>query len=213
MKYPYIFILTLFLGLSAFSQSSFEKSTFKEGTPDNFLAETFLALNGNHSKGNGTVIVSFSLTKEGNIESVFPEKFKVQKHAINAILAIQKTSGMWNTTKVDGHSTRQKYKIAYNFLSPNSSYELDVKMADKFASKKLYKRALKYYNKAIQSNAYEAMLYLKRAEVKGALNDFEGLKKDLLKCKSLQKEFLANVQLGVIQPKTNRQLSYINKEK
>jgi len=198
MKYPYIFILTLFLGLSVYSQSNFEKSTFKKGTPDNFLAETFLSLNGHQSKGDGTVVVSFSLTKEGAVVSAFPEKFDVHKNAINAILAIQKTSGMWHSTKVDGQSTKQRYKIAYNFLSANSSYELDVKMADKYASKKMFKKALKYYDKAIQSNAYEALLYLKRAEVKNALNDFEGLKKDLLKCKSLQKEFLANVQLGVI---------------
>lgn len=213
MKYPYIFILTLFLGLSTFGQSNFEKSTFKKGIPDNFLAETFLTLTGSQAKGNGTIIVSFALSKEGKVENVFPVKFDVQKNAINAILAIQKTSGMWRPTKVNGQSARQKYKIAYNFLSANSSYEMDVKMADKFASKKKYKQALKYYNKAIQSNAYEAELYLKRAEVKIALNDVEGLKKDLIKCKSLQKEFLANVQLGVMQSKTNKQLSYINKEK
>lgn len=41
----------------------------------------------------------------------------------------------------------------------------------------------------------------------------DGLKNDLQKCKALQKEFLANVQLGLIKANQNSLLGYNNKEK
>ena len=103
-----------------------------------------------------------------------PIKFDTQKNAVNAILAVQKTTQNWTPTLNNGVAVSHKYKIAYNFMPANSSYELDVKMADKFAEKKLFKQALKYYDRAIKSNENEASLYLSRAEVKLALNDMDG---------------------------------------
>ena len=208
MKYPYIFVLTLFLGLSTYGQGTSEKASFKEGNPELFLASTFLSLTNNQSYGKGTVIVSFTLTKDGQIAHAFPTQFDTQKNGINAILAIQKSAGKWSVSDKD-----EDYKIAFNFLPANNRYEQDVLMADKFVEKKQFKQALKYYNRAIAINPYEAMLFLKRAEVKYALNDMDGLKQDYTQCKLLQKEFLANVQLGLIKPKLNKQMTYINKEK
>ncbi len=198
MRYPYIFILALFLGLNAYAQDSFEKAVFKPGNPTAFLAKAFTTLSGLQNKGSGTIIISFTLTKNGQIKNTFPVQFDTQKNAVNAILAIQKTNGLWTVTRDNGKSIDKKYKISFNFLSPNSSYELDVKMADKFSEKKQFKQALKYYNRAIKSNKNEAFLYLKRAEVRYALEDMDGLKSDYLKCKALQKEFLVNVQLGLV---------------
>ena len=213
MRYPYVFVLALFLGLSTFGQSGFKKAVFKPGNSTIFLADLFNTLSGAHNKGNGTVVVGFTLTKNGEIKGVHPVKFDTQKNAVNAILAVQKTNKNWTPTLNNGVPVNHKYKIAYTFVSANNSYELDVKMADKFAKKKLFKQALKYYNRAIKSNENEASLYLSRAEVKLALNDMEGLKKDLLKCKALEKEFLANVQLSLIKSNIKEQLTYINKEK
>lgn len=213
MKYPYVFVLTLFLGLYSYGQKTFKKAEFKLGNPHHFLAETFTQLSGTNNKGKGTIIISFTLTKDGQIKKPFPIQFDNQKNAINAILAIQKTKGMWLSTKVNNRAKDQKYKIAFNFIAINSTYETDVKMADKFAEKKMYKKALKYYNRAIESNKHEAELYLKRAEVKYALKDMDGLKEDYLICKQLQQEILANVQLSVVQTGINNQLSYIDKEK
>lgn len=213
MRYPYVFVLALFIGLSTFSQSEFKKSTFKPGNSSIFLADLFTTLSGVQNTGNGTVVVGLTLTKTGEVKGVHPIKFDTQKNAVNAILAVQKTTQNWTPTLNNGVAVSHKYKIAYNFMPANSSYELDVKMADKFAEKKLFKQALKYYDRAIKSNENEASLYLSRAEVKLALNDMDGLKKDLLKCKALEKEFLANVQLGYANSATNRQLSYNKKEK
>ena len=139
------------------------------------------------------------------------QKQKVQER--NAILAVQKTSGYWTKTLVNSRGVDQKYKVVYTFIAPNSTYDMDVKMADKFAEKKMFKKALKYYDRAIKSNKYEAMLYLKRAEVKYALRDMDGLKEDYLLCQKLQKEILANVQLSYVKTGINNQLSYIDKEK
>jgi len=197
MKCPYIFVLALFFSVYTFGQDSFKKAVFKSGNPTVFLAKAFTTLSGSQNTGSGTIIISFTLTKDGKIENTYPVKFDTQKNAINAILAIQKTNGLWSTTQNNGSSVGKKYKIAFNFVSPNSSYELDVKMADKFSEKKQFKQALKYYNKAIKSNKNEAFLYLKRAEIRYELEDMDGLKSDYLTCKTLQKEFLANVQLGV----------------
>ena len=213
MRYPYVFVLTLCFGLSAFGQNTFKKATFKPGNSHFILAELFTTLSGTQNKGNGTVIVSFTLTSKGEVKGVHPVQFDTQKNAVNAILAVQKTTKNWTPTLVNGIPVNQKYKIAYNFIPANSTYELDVKMADKFAKKKQFKQALKYYNRAIKSNENEASLYLSRAEVKLALNDMEGLKKDFAKCKVLEKEFLANVQLGLVTSRSNEQLTYINKEK
>ena len=213
MKYPYIFVLAIFFGLSAFGQNGFKKAVFKHGNSNVILADLFTNLSGIHNKGNGTIIVSFTLTKKGEIVKIHPIQFDTQKNGINAILAVQKTSKNWSPTYINGQAVDQKYKIAYNFISLNSSYELDVKMANKLAKNGMYKKALKYYNKAIEVNKNEASLYLSRAEVKLALNDIDGLKSDLAKCKVLQKEFLANVQLIGSKSNKNEQLTYINKEK
>ena len=213
MRYPYVFVLALCFGLSAFGQNTFKKASFKPGNSNLILAELFTTLSGTQNKGNGTVIVSFTLTSKGEVKGVHPVKFDTQKNAVNAILAVQKTTKNWTPTLVNGAPVNQKYKIAYNFIPANSTYELDVKMADKFAKKKQFKQALKYYNRAIKSNENEASLYLSRAEVKLALNDMEGLKKDFARCKVLEKEFLANVQLGLVTSTSNEQLTYINKEK
>ena len=196
MRYPYVFILALCFAFSAFSQQTFKKATFKAGNSNRILSEFFTNLSGIQNKGTGTVIVSFTLTKEGAIKGAHPIQFDTQKNAVNAILSVQKTAKNWQPTYVNGIAVDQKYKIAYNFIPRNSSYKLDVKMADTFAKKKMYKQALKYYDRAIKSNQNEASLYLSRAEVKMALNDVEGLKKDFERCKVLEKEFLANVQLA-----------------
>ena len=135
MRNPYIFVLDLFFGLSTFGQNAFKKATFKKGNSTIILAEAFTTLSGVQNEGNGTIIVSFILTKSGLIKDAFPVKFDTQKNAVNAILAIQKTTGLWTPTIENGKSISQKYKIAYTFLSANSSYELDVKMADKFIEK------------------------------------------------------------------------------
>ena len=213
MKYPYVFVLVMFFCLSVSSQNAFKKATFKSGNPHIILADLFTNLSGIQNTGNGTIIVSFTLTKRGEIVNIHPLQFDTQKNAVNAILAVQKTSKNWSPTTIGGQASDQKYKISYNFISPNSSYELDVKMAAKFAKKKMFKQALKYYNRAIKVNNNEASLYLNRAEVKLALNDMEGLRFDLEKCKTLQKEYLVNVQLAGFQPNKNKQITYINKEK
>jgi len=196
MKYPYVFVLVLCVGLSAFSQKSFKKATFKPGNTNLILADLFTNLSGIQNKGTGTVVVSFTITSKGEVKGPHPVQFDTQKNAVNAILAVQKTTKNWTPTLINGSPVDYRYKIAYSFVPTNSTYELDVKMADKFAKKKHFKQALKYYNKAIKANKNEASLYLSRAEVKLALNDVEGLKSDFAICKKLEKEFLANVQLG-----------------
>ena len=196
MKNPYIFILTLFLSIATFGQKALEEAAFKNVNPEVALAKNFTSISGGHTKGNGTVVISFLLTKKGEIKNLYPTKFDVEKNGVNAILAIQKTSGLWSPASNDGFAIDKTYKIAFNFLPSSGTYVTDVKMADKFAEKKMYKRALKYYNKAIKYNKFEAALYLKRAEVKHALNDIKGLKADVLKCKEIQKEFLVSVQLS-----------------
>lgn len=213
MKFPYAFVLALFFGVNTFGQEAFQKATFTLGNPNDFLADTFMKLSGTTNKGSGTIIVSFTLTSKGEIKKPFPEKFDNQRNAINAILAVQKTSGYWTKTLVNSRGVDQKYKVVYTFIAPNSTYDMDVKMADKFAEKKMFKKALKYYDRAIKSNKYESMLYLKRAEVKYALRDMDGLKEDYLLCQKLQKEILANVQLSYVKTGINNQLSYIDKEK
>lgn len=213
MRNPYVFVLALFFGLSTFSQKALEEASFKKGNPEFILAEAFTTLSGLQNEGNGTIIVSFLLTKKGEIKNVFPVEFDTEKNGVNAILALQRTSKLWNPATNDGFPIDKKYKIAFNFLSLNSTYETDVKMADKFAAKKMYKQALKYYDRAIKSNKFESVLYLKRAEVKYALDDMKGLRADVLQFKTLQKKFLVNVQLGFVKPNSNKQITYNNKEK
>ena len=205
MKYPYVFVLVLCIGLSAFGQNTFKKASFKSGNSNLMLAELFNTLSGIQNKGTGTVIVSLLVTDQGEVKGVHPVQFDTEKNAVNAILAVQKTTKNWTPTLVNGIPVTQRYKIAYSFVPTNSTYELDVKMADKFAKKKLFKQALKYYNKAIKANKNEASLYLSRAEVKLALNDVDGLRKDFATCKKLEKEFLANVQLGFVNATTTGQ--------
>mgnify|MGYP005993382043 CR=1 FL=1 len=213
MKYPYVFVFALLISVSLYSQNKFKKATFKNGNPNVVLADFFTQLTGVQHKGSGTIIVSFTLTESGEITKIHPLQFDTQKNAINAILAIQKTSKHWSSTFINGLATSHKYKIAYNFISANSSYEMDVRMAAKFSEKKMFKKALKYYNRAVDVNKNEASLYLSRAEVKLALNDMDGLKSDLTMCKKLQNEYLANVLLTGFQSNKNKKLTYINKEK
>lgn len=189
-----LLVVLLFFSFSVAGQSAFKKATFKAGSAKEFILKNFQQKSTTLDK-NEYIVISFTLTKRGEIKHTYPTKFIDEDNAANAILAIQKTAGKWKPTLVNNKPVDASYKIVFNFLTKGNTYAKDVLFAQKYFDQKEFKKSLKYFDKAIEVNKDEPILYYKRAEVKNALKDVGGTDEDLEKFYTLNKEILLQITL------------------
>lgn len=191
-------ICAFFVVGSSFGQTNEIQATFKKENPLRFLAENFYKNINSEGIEEGQVVISFTISKAGEVLDLYPEKFKTKNNALPAILAVQSTNNMWSPAILNGVATDKKYKIVFNLYDGKRPSNHNLIKADRFFKKEKYEKALKFYNKAIIENAYLAVLFQKRARVKMALNDEEGYRLDLNTSKELQNEVLLTLGLGVL---------------
>ena len=173
------------------------KASFSKGDLNSFLGNNVTypseAL---ASETNGYVILSFIITSEGKIDSIIPIKFPSKKLALISIVGLQKTDSLWNPTIVNGKAVDWKYKIAFKF----SIYK-DVMppkyliKADEYYNQGNYKKAAKYYSKAIKKNKYKHDIYLKRSFARNKIGEIEGSNEDKETMFNLYKEFIDSIEI------------------
>lgn len=112
-------LLTVIIGFNAniFSQEEFAQATFKEGDVHHFITSKFYMFNGNKATDDGTVTVSFAINEKGEVTDVIPEINSSKTNGLNAMLAVQKTNGLWSPTLMDGKEVSHTYKIKFHFAN------------------------------------------------------------------------------------------------
>ena len=193
-----LIVCSFFLISTSFGQVNETQATFKKENPLKFLSKKFYKNIKPDDLKNGQIVISFTLSAKGEILDLFPEKFNTRENALPAIIAIQATNNMWNPYLVDGVAVDKKYKIVFNINNRMQPSNSNLIKADKFFKKGKHTKALKYYNKAIALNGYDADLYQKRAQVKKILNDLKGFEFDSNKFKELKNNVLLMLPLGVV---------------
>ena len=147
----------------------------------------------------GYVILSFIMTSEGKIDSILPIEFPSKELALTSILGFQETNDLWNPTIIDGNPVDWKYKIAFKYTIYKDvmppSYILK---ANDCYKQEEYKKAIKYYSKAIKNNKYDYDLYLKRSSAKFKIGEIEESNEDRETMYNLYKEFVGTVEIIVI---------------
>ncbi|TJY37867.1 energy transducer TonB [Pontimicrobium aquaticum] len=194
--YTFLFIILLMYCASIVSQEEFTRATFKEEDVSEFITSKFFMFNGNKETGDGTVIISFTINEKGEVIDVVPEINSSKTNGLNAMLAVQKTDGLWNPTLIHGKEASYTYKIKFHFINKKGTFNDDYSKAKRLNEKGKYEKALKMYNKFVEKYKDEARFYFERAAIKKVLGDDKGAEFDLKKFNELDKIFLAHIKVG-----------------
>jgi len=189
------------------------KASFKSGDLESFILKELLQ---NKMPPNGPpkgyVLISFTIAKDGSLTDIDPIDFPNKEVGLNSVMALQATDGMWNPTIYKNNPIDYQYFIAYNYsVNIDSGPPEYFDKANKLYGKNDFKKALKYYNKAIKINKYFADPYLKRSLAKKALGDMKGADEDQLRYEKLNTQFVGNinsVMLGITRTMITRQVAY-----
>ncbi|WP_347924099.1 energy transducer TonB [Pontimicrobium sp. SW4] len=193
---PFLLIILLMHSAIVVSQEEFTQAAFKEGNVQKFITSKFYMFNGKKATDDGTVTISFTINEKGEVLDVIPEINSSKTNGLNAMLAVQKTNGLWNPTLIDGKEVSYTYKIKFHFISKKGTFNEDYSKAKRLNEKGKYEKALKMYNKFIEKFTDEAKYYSERAAIKKALGDEKGALSDLEKCDELNRIFLTHIKVG-----------------
>ncbi|WP_188598464.1 hypothetical protein [Polaribacter pacificus] len=170
-------------------------ATFKNESLAKFLSEDILSRIKDIDVPNGKVTVSFTITKDGEVVDPFPENFKERILALNALLAVQATSKLWNPTLSNGVAIDKKYKIFFNFIEDVEKVELEFQGIEAYMNSGKYKKVLRLLERNNLQYSNSSTYFSKRAEVKKKLNDYVGFKKDSIKAQELKNEVLGELTI------------------
>ncbi|MCK0107798.1 energy transducer TonB [Flavobacteriaceae bacterium S0825] len=193
----FLVIMLLMYSANVISQEEFTQATFKEGDAQKFITSKFYMFNGNKATGDGTVTISFTINEKGEVIDVIPEINSSKTNGLNAMLAVQKTNGLWNPTLIDGKEVSYIYKIKFHFINKKGTFSEDYRKAKRLNEKGKYEKALKMYNKFVEKYTDEAKFYYERAAIKEVIGDEKGAQLDLRKFDELNRTFLAHIKVGL----------------
>ena len=188
-------ILLLFLPAAISAQINQTKASFKQESLAEFLSKDFNKRIRGTKVPNGQVVLSFTITKDGEVKDPFPENFKNKTLALNALLAVQATNTLWSPCLINGSPIDKKYKILFNFVSAEKDIDPRYSRVKTYLDAGKYERALDILDNMIEQNIYVSLYYYNRAVAKKNLNDVEGFKNDSIKANELQDEVLAEVNI------------------
>lgn len=177
-----------------------KKAILKKGNQwGSFSKSVIYPQNARENNIQGTVVLSFKITKDGNIIDITPIEYPNKELADNSIKSLQSTAWLWNPTILNNEPIDYNYKIAYIYAIYLDSYPPEYfKRANNYFFKGNYKKALKFYNKEIKYNEFNIEVYLKRALTKEKLGDSNGSLEDILLYKEKYNEYIDCVMVHSI---------------
>ena len=144
----------------------------------------------------GDVVISFTISKDGEMESIEISESPDRALSVSSILSIDALDGKWSPCLLGNKPVDKKYSIVYRYrIYMNSSPPSFADDAVKFFRKEKLKKSLKKYNKAIKDNPFDYELYDSRAIVREMTGDAEGAKQDRITSFNLKNEVLAIIDI------------------
>lgn len=156
----------------------------------------------NHIQGD--VILSFTISKKGKMENPGAISITDVNLYNNSVKALNSIDNEWLPCMENGKAVDRNYSIVFRYrIYTNSRPPAYRQRADKLFKKEKYKKALKFYNRAIEENKYDHLLYSSRSKVKNLLGDSEGAATDLAETEKLKNSVLTVIDLtGLIETRT-----------
>jgi hypothetical protein len=156
-------------------------------------------------KGEGDVILSVAIHKEGKSEFLTVVSSPDQAFTTSAVLAFNKLEDEWSPAIINNDPVDKNYLIVFRYRKYMDIQPYDYKGRIKdLLSKQKYKEALKTLNRAINDNKYSKELLESRAKVKRILGDSEGAEVDELAATKLNDEILSLITVQVVGVSTRR---------
>lgn len=195
-------ILAILLSLAVWSQAPVTEKA-------NYLKEdinAFLSKNTRYSKENlmnkveGDIILSFRITKEGQLDSIQVESAKEPSLAASAITALSQVAGYkWSPAKVNNVPVDKRYKIVFRYRQFVNEEPFDyTDRAKHLIEKEKYDKALKTCDNGIEESQFDAALYELRSQAKMKLGDTPGGQQDHAIALTLDEEVMTVVNVYVI---------------
>jgi hypothetical protein len=155
--------------------------------------------------GEGDVILSLSIHKDGKSEFLKIVSSPNISFATNSLVALNKLDDAWSPARLNNEPIDKNYFIVFRYRKYLDIQPIDYKgRIEKSLSKQKYKEALRLLNNAINDNKYDGKLFESRSKVKQSLGDTEGAKFDELTANKLDDEILSLVIVQVFGRTTKR---------
>jgi hypothetical protein len=179
-------------------QDNFEKARLKNtpleeffgqntGFPEYLLSE----------KGDANVIVSFIITKTGQIDSVKIIKSPNKDASIQALSALDKSDNLWEPTKLNDQPIDWRYIASFKFVT-SLKYDNQKKKIQKLVQKEKYVNSLELLDECIKFHEYDEELYQLRSSIYTKLNKRDLAESDLRKIEFIERNLIIDIWVTVM---------------
>jgi tetratricopeptide (TPR) repeat protein len=180
--------------------STFEQAKLKNEDVDKFFAKnTSFPMGVNFANNNvqEQVVLSFIINKNGEIDSIKFLNNPNKQFAIEALLALDKSTGLWIPSKSNGQPLDKRFRAVFNFTTKKSFFDFKNK-ALKLQKKGDNEKALQAIDKALKIDGYDIELYQIRCMIYKNLNSNDLANSDIEKIKELNDNLLSDIWLTII---------------
>lgn len=186
-----------FNGLFSQQDSAFVKASF-DGDIEKYFAKQIKYPRDLAARNiRGRTVLSFVISKLGELESVVIEEFPHIDLAKGAIAILKSTKGMWSPTIEDTVAIDFNYKIIINYQGhssqPMPTKEKSLVLKDKALrkiKKEDYEKALALINDAIKINPFRSEYYDMRSRIHYSLNNTKDAELDKISAIKFNKEIV-----------------------
>lgn len=203
-----------FNGLFSQEDSVFVKARF-DGNVENYFASKIKYPRDLAERNiTGSTVLSFVITKQGELESIAADEFTHIDLAKGPISILKSTKGMWSPTLINNEPVDFVYKIIINYnvqksqsvssskrrnfnqgrpSPPTPTKEKSLILKDKAlrkVKKEQYEKALSLINEAIKINPYRAEYYEIRSQIHQSLNNTKDADLDKVSALKFEKEIV-----------------------
>lgn len=179
-------------------QDSFEKASLKSGQTIEFFGQNTNFPQSLLGKiGNYNVLLSFIIKTDGKLDSVKILSSPDQQASLEALSALDKSDGLWNTTKINGQPIDRKYLASFKFVTSKKYFDQKTK-AEKLVTKGEYKKALEILEDAIKFHEFDKDLYQLRLKIHKNQNQVEFENIDLKRIDEIDRLLIVDLWVTAI---------------
>ncbi|TRX71015.1 energy transducer TonB [Carboxylicivirga sp. M1479] len=215
MKKTMLFTLVCVLNLSYLvgqEDAAFIKARFDGNINKHFATRIKIPIDVTENYIQGNTVISFKLSKDGEISSVVVDENSHVSIAEQALSILKSTEGRWRPTQVNNEPIDFVYKIVinnkvYSGPPPAKSESIVLKeKSEKKIEKEQYEKALRYIDKAIKLDLYKPPYYKIRSQIYTLLNMPNESEKDRLRAMRYEKEIITIVNVSSYKIVTTRRI-------